>query len=212
MQIKDFNYNLPEELIAQSGIEPRDHSRFLIVEKKTEKITEKKFYNILDYLWENDVLVLNKTRVINARLKGFMTLDLPADERRNWKKTKIKKCEIFLHKQINKKSWDCIVYPWKRLKIGKKIFFEFEWKKILEAEIKENTHMWKIIEFSKFWTDFLEIIEKIWEIPLPPYIKKKLENSERYQTVWSEISGSVAAPTASLHFTKELFSRLEKNE
>jgi S-adenosylmethionine:tRNA ribosyltransferase-isomerase len=210
MQLSDFDYSLPEELIAQSWIEPRDHSRLLIVSKKDEKIIEKKFYKILDFLWENDVLVINKTRVINARLKGFMTMTLPADERRNWKKTKIKECEIFLHKQINSNSWDCMTYPWKKLKIGRKIFFEIDWKKVLQAEVKQNTSYWKIIEFSKSGLEFLEIIEKIWEIPLPPYIRKKLEDSERYQPIFSEVKWSVAAPTASLHFTKELFESLEK--
>ncbi len=210
MQLSDFDYNLPNELIAQFWIEPRDHSRLLIVDKKVWKITQKKFYDILDYLWENDVLVINKTRVINARLKGFMTMTLPADERRDWKKTKLKNCEIFLHKQINSSSWDCMTYPWKKLKIGRKIFFEINWKKVLKAEVKENTHYWKIIKFSKSGLEFLEIIEKIGEIPLPPYIKNKLENSERYQTIFSEIKGSVAAPTASLHFTEELFEKLKK--
>ena len=210
MQLSDFDYNLPEELIAQFWIEPRDHSRLLIVDKKLWEISEKKFYDILDYLWENDVLVINKTRVINARLKGFMTMTLPADERRDWKKTKLKNCEIFLHKQVNSNSWDCMTYPWKKLKIGRKIFFEINWRKVLKAEVKQNTSYWKIIEFSKSWLEFLEIIEQIGEIPLPPYIKKKLENSERYQTIFSEIKGSVAAPTASLHFTEELFSKIEK--
>lgn len=192
MKLIDFDYHLPEELIAQTPIEPRDYSRLLKLNKINWKIEENKFFSILDELWENDVLVLNKTKVINARL--------------HWKLENWTIVEIFLHKQISENIWDCLVYPGKKLKPWKKVSFDF-W---LKAEIKEVSESWRIIEFNKWWIEFLEIIEKLWEIPLPPYIKEKLENSARYQTVFNEVSGSVAAPTAWLHFTDELIKKLKK--
>ena len=198
MNLSEFDYFLPEELIAQSAVEPRDHSKLLKINPNTQKIEEKKFFEILNDLWENDVLVLNKTKVINARLNWFIEND----------KNKI--CEIFLHKQLNKNTWDCLVYPWKKLKPGKKIFFYINDKNVLQAEIKEISDSGRIVEFSKWWIEFLELIEKIWTIPLPPYIKQKLNDWDRYQTVFNEVSGSVAAPTAWLHFTKELLEKLEE--
>ncbi len=202
MKLSDFDYHLPEELIAQTPIEPRDHSRLLGLNKNTGEIQESKFYDILDQLWENDVLVLNKTKVINARLHGYIT-------NIQWEE---KEVEIFLHKQIDDITWDCLVYPGKKLKPGKKVEFKLEKNGpvIMTGLIKDTSDSWRIVEFSKWDLEFMEIIEKLWEIPLPPYIKEKLENSDRYQTVFNEISGSVAAPTAGLHFTPELIEKLEK--
>ncbi len=199
MKLSDFNYELPDELIAQTPISPRDHSRLLKLEKETGHIEEAKFYNILDELWENDVLVLNKTKVINARLHGYI----------EWNE---KPVEIFLHKQLSNNTWDCLVYPGKKLKLGRKVEFKSNnsGPVMLIAEIKDISESGRIIEFSKWGIDFLEIIERLWEIPLPPYIKEKLENSSRYQTVFNEVSWSVAAPTAGLHFTPELIEKLEK--
>ena len=201
MKLSDFDYHLPEELIAQTPIEPRDHSRLLQLDKKDWSIEESQFYNILDELWENDVLVLNKTKVINARLHGYIT-NIEGTE---------KEVEIFLHKQIDDKTWDCLVFPGKKLKPWKNIDFSLEkWGPvIMSAQIKEISDSWRVVEFSKGGMEFMEIIEKLWEIPLPPYIKEKLENSSRYQTVFNEISGSVAAPTAGLHFTPELIEKLK---
>jgi len=192
MLLSDFDYNLPEELIAQTPIEPRDHSRLLKLNASSWEIKEDKFYSILDELSENDVLVLNKTRVINARL--------------HWKNDYWRNVEIFLHKQISEDSWDCLIFPWKKLKPWRKVTFKF-W---LEAVVIEYTEAWRIMKFNKSWVDFLQTIEKLWEIPMPPYIKEKLQNSERYQTIWSEIEWSVAAPTASLHFTDELLEKIKK--
>lgn len=201
MQLSDFDYYLPEELIAQTPIEPRDHSRLLQLNKNTWDIEEAKFFNILDELWENDVLVLNKTKVINARLHGYIT-NIEGNE---------KEVEIFLHKQLDDTTWDCLVFPGKKLKPGKKVEFSLEKSGpvIMTAEIKDISDSGRIVEFSKWWLEFMEIIEKLWEIPLPPYIKEKLEQSERYQTVFNEVSGSVAAPTAWLHFTPELIEKLK---
>lgn len=201
MKLSDFDYHLPEELIAQTPIEPRDHSRLLQLDKTNWEIKEWQFFNILDELWENDVLVLNKTKVINARLHGYI-------KNIEWEE---KEVEIFLHKQIDNTTWDCLVFPGKKLKPWKKIDFILEKSGpvIMTAEIKEISDSGRVVEFSKWWLEFMEIIEKLWEIPLPPYIKEKLENSSRYQTVFNEISGSVAAPTAGLHFTPELIEKLK---
>lgn len=193
MKLSDFDYHLPTELIAQTPIEPRSNSRLLILDRKTRQIEEKQFFNIEDYLWENDVLVLNKTRVINARLNWII-------------RDKNLICEIFLHKQISANTWDCLVYPGKKLKVWAKIDFLL-W---LEAEIVDISDSGRIVKFNKTWIEFLDIVDKVGQIPLPPYIKEKLENSSRYQTVFSEINWSVAAPTAGLHFTPELLDNLEK--
>ncbi len=203
MKLTDFDYNLPQELIAQTPIEPRSDSRILILDKSSWNIEEKQFFNIEDYLWENDVLVLNKTRVINARL--------------NWTiRDKDTICEIFLHKQTGSDTWDCLVYPGKKLKVWAKIDFLLPLLTkeglgvVLSAEIVDTSDSGRIVKFNKSWLEFLDIVDKVGQIPLPPYIKEKLENSSRYQTVFSEINWSVAAPTAGLHFTEELLEKLEK--
>lgn len=198
MRLSDFDYNLPQELIAQIPLENREDSKLLVIDKNNGQLSDNKFSNILDDLWKNDVLVLNKTRVINARLKGYVT----------WVKNNKKEVEIFLHKQISDNSWDCLVYPWKRLRAWAKVVFDEE--KSIVATIKSFSESWRIVEFSKWWIEFLNIIEKLWEIPLPPYIKEKLKDNERYQTVYNEKLWSVAAPTAWLHFTPTLIESLEK--
>lgn len=204
MQLSDFNYDLPQELIAQTPAEPRDTSRILKLNATTWNISEDKFYSILDELSENDVLVLNKTRVINARLHGTIDSSLPQAKGIRSEGKKI--VEIFLHKQLSENTWDCLVFPGKKLKPGRKIEFEF-W---LKAIIKDISDKWRIVEFNMWGLDFLKTVEKLWEIPLPPYIKEKLKDSERYQTVWSEVEWSVAAPTASLHFTEELLQKIQE--
>lgn len=203
MNLSDFDYILPEELIAQTPIEPRDNSRLLIFDKSNWNLEEKRFFNIVDYLWENDVLVLNETRVINARLRWVIDI-FP-----RWKKEE-KQVEIFLHKQINLDTWECLGYPGKNLKVWRNIrIYDNKWSLILNWLIEKVSEMWRFIKFDKSWLDFLETIDNFWELPLPPYITEKLENSERYQTVFSKDHWSAAAPTAWLHFTKELLEKLE---
>jgi len=204
MQLSDFDYKLPQNLIAQKPIEPRDNSRLLNLNLSNASITETKFHNIINKLWKNDVLVLNKTRVINARLHWFID---------DWKVV-----EVFLHKQISDNTWDCLVYPWKKFKPGKEILFnlvEQRWEFLINnnlmiAKVMDVSDSGRIIEFDKWWIQFLEIVEKLWSIPLPPYIKEKLEDNERYQTVFNEVEWSVAAPTAWLHFTEELIAELKQ--
>ncbi|MDD2908058.1 MAG: tRNA preQ1(34) S-adenosylmethionine ribosyltransferase-isomerase QueA [Candidatus Gracilibacteria bacterium] len=202
MHLSDFDYNLPEELIAQTPIEPRDHSKLLILDKNGN-IEENKFYEIANYLGENDVLVLNETRTINARLFGEIDI-FP-----NGKK-EIKKVEIFLHKQINLDTWECLGYPGKNLKIGRNIrFLDNNGNIILNGLIEKISEMGRFIKFDKSGFEFLEILERFGELPLPPYITKKLENSERYQTIYAKTHGSAASPTAGLHFTSELLEKLK---
>ncbi len=203
MKLKDFDYHLPEDLIAQTPIEPRDHSRLLVMEKNWV-LKDKYFYDLVDELDENTVLVVNNTSVINARL--FWEIDIFP----KWKK-EIKKVEIFLHRQINSNTWECLWYPWKNLKIWRTVRFLDEFGEIkLTGLIKEITEMWRSIEFSLADYEFLKIIDELWELPLPPYITEKLEDKSRYQTVYEKEKWSAAAPTAGLHFTKELLEKLEK--
>lgn len=220
MKLSEFDYFLPKELIAQTPITPRDNSRLLVLDKETWEITDQSFFDLLDYLWENDVLVLNKTKVLKARLKGEIITN-------NWENTPpdslsfvfppqlrgIKgesfengeiKCEVFLHKQICDNTWDCLVYPGKKMKVWTVVNLNG-----LYWVIKEISENWRIVEFDKWWNEFFEIIETIWETPIPPYIKERLEDSDRYQTIYSKEIGSVAAPTAWLHFTPELLKNLE---
>lgn len=198
MLLSDFDYTLPPELIAQKPIEPRDHSRLMVLKRDSKNISEKKFHEILDDLGENDVLVVNETRVLNARLKGKLESGLEV--------------EIFLHKQLTPNTWDCLVYPWKRLKVGVRVLFPpcKNWKNTtLEWTIVEVSEHGRIVHFNQEGNDFLETISEIWETPLPPYIKEKSENPERYQTVYNTTLWSVATPTAGLHFTPELINKLK---
>ena len=197
LELSDYDFYLPQELIAQKPIEPRDRSQLLTLDKRTWKKEMWRLCEDLLKLWKNDVIVINKTKVINARLRGELETGL--------------KVEIFLHKQISDNKWNCLVYPWKKLKPWKKVYFNFHNnKRVLEGIIKEISESWRIVQFNKWWLEFLEIIEKLWEIPLPPYIKERLNDQNRYQTVFNEISWSVAAPTAWLHFTPKLIEKLEK--
>lgn len=196
MQLSNFDYHLPTELIAQNAAEPRDSARLLCLQKKSGTIEDKIFRDIETMLGENDVLVVNETRVIKARLKGKIV----------WSE---KDCEIFLHKQVSANTWDCLVYPGKKLKAWARVTFsgtEMVW------EVTDISNKWRIVQFSKSGQEFLDIIDTIWETPLPPYIKDSQNPDERYQTVYSdsEKSGSVAAPTAGLHFTPKLLDKLEK--
>lgn len=193
MKTDDFDYYLPEELIAQHPAEKRDHARLLVLDKETGEKEDKFFYDIIDYLNPGDVLVMNDTRVIPARLFGHRV-------------DKEESIEVFLLHNIEVKTWECLVRPGKKMKIGTKIIFSEE----LSAEvrdIKEDGN--RIIEFF-YEGIFNEILDKLGNMPLPPYIKEELDEPEEYQTVYSKNPGSVAAPTAGLHFTKELLKQIEE--
>lgn len=204
MNLTDFDFFLPEHLIAQTPLENRDHSRLLYVKKNSSELQEKKFYNIVDDLSENDVLVLNKTQVIPARLYGEM--DIFPDG-----KKEIKQVEILLHKEISPNTWECLWYPGKNLKVWREIrFFDRERNILLTGKILKVSEMGRFIEFSASWYELLKVLQILGEVPLPHYITKKLENIERYQTVYSQTPWSAAAPTAGLHFTQELLKKIEK--
>ena len=192
MRTEDFDYTLPEALIAQHPADKRDFSRLMVVDRKTGQREDKHFYDIIDYLNEGDLLVMNDTRVIPARLFGH-------------RPEKEEKIEVFLLENIEKDKWEVLVKPGKKMKIGTKCIFSDELS--LEViDIKEDGN--RVVEFS-YEGIFQEILDKLGNMPLPPYIKEKLKDKERYQTVYSKNPGSVAAPTAGLHFTKDLLKRIE---
>lgn len=185
-----YNYYLPEELIAQEPAEPRDSARLLVYNRNAKKIEHKIFSDILDYLTPNDVLVLNSSRVIPARIYGK-------------KEGTGANIEVLLQKRLNLTDWEIIAKPFKRLKIGTIVTFNEKLK--LEVLEKLDDGVCKI-RFV-FNGRFEEILDEVGSMPLPPYITKKLENKEDYQTVYSNKEGSSAAPTAGLHWTKELLQK-----
>lgn len=198
MKTSDFDYPLDESRIAQFPINPRDNSKLLIVDRITWNINDINFNEIIDYLDENSVIVFNETKVIKARLKWYTLL-------KDWRKKEI---EIFLLSQINSNTWECSVFPGERLKPWKIANFEKNWNIVLNATIKEITYSWRIIEFNKWGYEFLEIIDQIGDIPLPPYIEKNNQTLTEYNTVFAKIEWSSAAPTAWLHFTQELIDKI----
>lgn len=191
MLVTDFDYDLPQELIAQHPMEPRDHSRLLVVDKKTGEIEHKHFYDLVNYLKPGDVLVFNDTRVIPARLHG--TKDTGAH------------VEVFLLTRRDATDWEVLVRPGKKLQVGAKIHFSDE----LSCEVIEHTDFGGRVVRFKYDGIFEEILDRLGETPLPPYITAPLEDKERYQTVYNRERGSAAAPTAGLHFTKELLQKIK---
>ena len=191
MLVTDFDYDLPQELIAQHPMEPRDHSRLLVVDKKTGEIEHKHFYDLVNYLKPGDVLVFNDTRVIPARLHG--TKDTGAH------------VEVFLLTRRDATDWEVLVRPGKKLQVGAKINFSDE----LSCEVIEHTDFGGRVVRFKYDGIFEEILDRLGETPLPPYITAPLEDKERYQTVYNREHGSAAAPTAGLHFTKELLQKIK---
>ena len=193
MKVSDYYYDLPKNLIAQSPIDKRDNSRLLVVDKNNGKIYHRKFSDIIEYLSKGDTLVLNDTKVIPARLIGCIS---------NTEST----CEIFLVKRIDTTTWECLVKPGKKLKIGKEVVFSGGILKAKILDIKEDGN--RIVQFI-FDGIFEEILNELGEVPLPPYITQKLTDKNRYQTVYAKYEGSVAAPTAGLHFTNELLKQIK---
>lgn len=186
-----YYYDLPEELIAQTPIEPRDHSRLLAFNRKTGEISHKYFYDVIDFLQKGDVLVVNNTRVLPARLFGYK--DTGA------------KIEILLQKRQNLTDWEVIAKPFKRLKEGTIVTFSEN----LSCEILSKGEYGSCTIRFIFNGVFEHRLSEVGQMPLPPYIHEKLKNKERYQTVYSKIEGSSAAPTAGLHFTPELIQKIK---
>ena len=191
MLLKDFDYELPTELIAQKPIEPRNFSRLMILNPVTKEILHEHFYNLKNFLHAGDTLIFNDTRVIPARLIGYKTTGA--------------RVEIFLLRRIDSTTWETLAKPGKKILEGAKIIFSDE----LSCEIIGRTNFGgRIVKFN-FSGVFEEILDRLGETPLPPYIHEKLADTERYQTVYNRERGSAAAPTAGLHFTAEQMQELK---
>lgn len=193
MKVKDFYFDLPQELIAQVPLEKRDESKLMAVNKINGEIEHKKFKDIIDYFEEGDTLVLNDTRVLPARLHGI-------------KEETGAKMEFLLLRRLEKDIWETLVKPGKRAKLGSRFIFGNGELKAEIIEVLENGNRKVRFEYEGI---FEEVLDMLGEMPLPPYITEKLEDRERYQTVYSKEVGSAAAPTAGLHFTEELLEQIK---
>ncbi len=188
----DFYYDLPEERIAQTPVEPRDHSRLLVYKKDEKTIEDKRFYDVVDYLQKGDVLVVNNTKVLPARMYA--------------KTVHGGTVEVLLLKRYDLSTWEVLMRPGKKGKIGAKMTISDR----LSLTVKDVTESGeRVVEFS-FDGVFEDVLQEVGTMPLPPYIKQKLEDGSRYNTVYSKIDGSAAAPTAGLHFTPELLEKVKQ--
>ena len=193
MKLTDFNYDLPEELIAQDPLEKRSDSRLMVVGREDGSITHKHFYDIIDYLNPGDCLVINDTKVIPARLMGVKS-DTGAS------------IEVLLFKRKEEKVWETLVKPGKKMKVGAKVVFGDGLLKGEVIDIVEEGNRLIRFEYEGIWE---ELLDQLGQMPLPPYITHQLKDKNRYQTVYAEHEGSAAAPTAGLHFTKELLQQIK---
>lgn len=187
MKTRDFWYDLPEELIAQTPLEQRDTSRLCVLDRKTGEVTHKHFYDIIDYLEPGDCLVMNDSRVLPARLLGHRPTGGAV--------------EVLLLRDLGEKRWECLCKPGRKMQIGHEVIFGNGELTATVCDVLEDGN--RIVEFH-YDGIFLEVLERLGKMPLPPYIKAELQDQERYQTVYSREVGSAAAPTAGLHFTNEL--------
>ena len=192
MKTHDFYYDLPKERIAQTPVEPRDHSRLLVMDRFTGEMEHRHFYDIVDYLRPGDLLVINDSRVLPARLYGYKE-DTGAH------------MELLLLEQKENMVWECLAKPGKKAKPGVKLIFGDGLLTGEVVDVKEDGN-----RMVKFTCDgnFYSVLDQIGQMPLPPYITEKLQDKERYQTVYSKELGSAAAPTAGLHFTPELMDKI----
>ncbi|HEM4331199.1 TPA: tRNA preQ1(34) S-adenosylmethionine ribosyltransferase-isomerase QueA [Streptococcus suis] len=193
MNTADFDFDLPEELIAQVPLEKRDSSKLLILDREKQSMVDSHFDHIIDQLNPGDALVMNNTRVLPARLYGY-------------KPETMGHVELLLLKNTQGNQWEVLAKPAKRLKVGTTVAFGDG--RLTATIVEELEHGGRIVEFS-YEGIFLEVLESLGEMPLPPYIHEKLEDRERYQTVYAKENGSAAAPTAGLHFTQELLEKIE---
>ena len=191
MKTHDFYYDLPQELIAQTPLEQRDASRLMVLNRQTGEISHRHFHDILDYLNPGDCLVMNDSRVLPARLLGHRPTGGMA--------------EVLLLRDLGNKCWECLVKPGRKLQPGSTVIFGDGELTATVRDVQEDGN--RVVEFH-YEGIFLEILERLGKMPLPPYIKAELADQERYQTVYSREVGSAAAPTAGLHFTKELLKKI----
>lgn len=193
MKTHDFYYDLPEELIAQTPLARRDASRLMVLNKETGEIRHQHFYEVLDYLQPGDCLVLNNSRVLPARLLGHRPTGGVV--------------EVLLLRDLGNKCWECLCKPGRKMQVGNAVIFGNGELTATVREVQETGN--RVIEFH-YEGIFLEILERLGKMPLPPYIKEELHDQERYQTVYSREVGSAAAPTAGLHFTNELLDAIRQ--
>ncbi len=193
MKTHDFWYDLPEELIAQTPLEKRDSSRLLKLDRATGQVEHHYFYNIIDYLKPGDCLVMNDSRVLPARLLGHRPTGGAV--------------ELLLLRDLGDKKWECLCKPGRKMQAGSQVIFGNGELTATVAEVKDDGN--RVVEFS-YEGIFLEVLERLGKMPLPPYIKEELRDQERYQTVYSRSVGSAAAPTAGLHFTNDLLRQIRE--
>lgn len=193
MKTHDFYYALPEELIAQTPLEKRDASRLMVLSRGTGEVTHKHFYDIIDYLNPGDCLVMNDSRVLPARLLGHRPTGGAV--------------EVLLLRDLGDKRWECLCKPGRKMQVGSEVSFGDGELTAVVREVREDGN--RVVEFQ-YEGIFLEVLERLGKMPLPPYIKEELRDQERYQTVYSRETGSAAAPTAGLHFTKELLEKIRE--
>ena len=193
MKTSDFSYNLPQELIAQTPVEPRDSSRLLLLDKENGEINHKHFYDIIDYLNEGDLIVANDSRVLPARIFGI-------------KDQTGARVEFLLLNQVENNRWETLCKPGKKAREGAEFTFGDGIMKAKVIEVKEDGN--RVVEFESE-ENFYSALDKIGQMPLPPYITEELQDRERYQTVYSNEIGSAAAPTAGLHFTNDLMDKIK---
>ena len=193
MKTHDFWYDLPEELIAQTPLERRDGSRLMVLNRETGEVTHRHFYDILDYLSPGDCLVMNDSRVLPARLMGHRPTGGVV--------------EVLLLRDLGDKRWECLCKPGRKMQVGSEVIFGDGELTGVVREVREDGN--RVVEF-RYEGIFLEVLERLGKMPLPPYIKEELQDQERYQTVYSREAGSAAAPTAGLHFTRELLEKIRE--
>ena len=191
MKTQDFWYDLPEELIAQTPLQKRDASRLLVLDKQTGQIEHRHFYDIVDYLEPGDCLVMNDSRVLPARLLGHRPTGGAV--------------EVLLLRDLGDKKWECLCKPGRKMQEGQQVIFGDGELTATVAQVMADGN--RVVEFH-YEGIFLEVLERLGKMPLPPYIKEELQDQERYQTVYSREVGSAAAPTAGLHFTEELLEKI----
>ena len=193
MKTHDFYYDLPEELIAQTPLEKRDTSRLMVLDRISGKESHRHFYDILEYLQPGDCLVMNDSRVLPARLLGHRPTGGAV--------------EVLLLRDLGDKKWECLCKPGRKMQVGSEVLFGNGELSAIVTEVKDDGN--RIVEF-RYEGIFLEVLERLGKMPLPPYIKAELQDQERYQTVYSREVGSAAAPTAGLHFTNELLEKIRE--
>ena len=191
MKTHDFYYDLPEELIAQTPLQQRDSSRLMVLDRTTGQVSHRHFFDILEYLQPGDTLVMNDSRVLPARLLGHRPTGGAV--------------EVLLLRDLGEKKWECLCKPGRKMQVGNEVIFGDGELTAVVTEVREDGN--RVVEF-RYEGIFLEVLERLGKMPLPPYIKAELADQERYQTVYSREVGSAAAPTAGLHFTNELLEKI----